>query len=291
MNEDILHIKFDNRQFPKVQFDLVQLDGLIRRPNLNHKPTQLHKVDFFIILWVTEGNGIHSIDFTEYPLVKGSVLTIRKDQIHKFFETNLQGYLLLFTEEFVLNYLEKQEAVKTLQVFNELLGSPFIQLNEDEHKDMDLLTDEIRKEYFQKKDKYSVGIIRSLLHILISKLYRAKSEKSLLVENKRYLEEFILLQRLVEDNCFHSKAVKFYAEQMGVSTKTLNNIVQSIVHKSAKIFIDEILITQIKRLLIHSPLSIKEIAYQSGFEEPTNLYKYFRKYTDITPELFRKTHT
>ena len=78
---------------------------------------------------------------------------------------------------------------------------------------------------------------------------------------------------------------------MGVSTKTLNNIVQSIVHKPAKIFIDEILITQIKRLLIHSPLSIKEVAYQSGFEEPTNLYKYFRKYTDITPELFRKTHT
>ena len=184
MNKDILHIKFDNRNFPKVQFDLVKLGGLIRRPNLNHKPTQLHRVDFFVILWVTEGNGIHSIDFTEYPLVKGSVLTIRKDQIHKFFETNLQGYLLLFTEEFVLNYLEKQEAVKTLQVFNELLGSPFIQLNEDEHKDMDLLTDEIRKEYFQKKDKYSVGIIRSLLHILISKLYRAKSEKAFWLKTK-----------------------------------------------------------------------------------------------------------
>ena len=74
---------------------------------------------------------------------------------------------------------------------------------------------------------------------------------------------------------------------MSVSTKTLNTITKSIVNKSAKAFVDEISTKQIKRLLINTKLSIKEIAYQSGFEETTNFYKYFKRQTQVTPEQFR----
>jgi len=64
--------------------------------------------------------------------------------------------------------------------------------------------------------------------------------------------------------------VSYYAIKMSVSTRTLNNITQSVIGKSAKSFIDEIVILQIKRLLINSSLSFTEIAYQSGFDDPTN---------------------
>ena len=81
--------------------------------------------------------------------------------------------------------------------------------------------------------------------------------------------------------------VKDYADLMGISTKTLNTVTKSIVHKSAKAFVDEICTKQIKRLLLNTKLSIKEIAYKSGFEETTNFYKYFKRQTHTTPDQFR----
>jgi len=75
---------------------------------------------------------------------------------------------------------------------------------------------------------------------------------------------------------------------MGISAKTANNITRSILNKSAKAFIDEECITQIKRMLLNTPLSVKEIAYEVGFEEPTHLYKFFKRQVGETPEQFRQ---
>ncbi|WP_373419094.1 helix-turn-helix domain-containing protein [Thermophagus xiamenensis] len=45
-----------------------------------------------------------------------------------------------------------------------------------------------------------------------------------------------------------------------------------------------------KRLLVHPNLSVKEIAYQTGFEGPTNFIKYFKKHTSLIPLQFRKQY-
>jgi transcriptional regulator GlxA family with amidase domain len=42
-----------------------------------------------------------------------------------------------------------------------------------------------------------------------------------------------------------------------------------------------------KRLLAHTTLSIKQLAETTGFAEPTNLVKFFRQRTGMTPGEFR----
>jgi AraC family transcriptional regulator, transcriptional activator of pobA len=51
--------------------------------------------------------------------------------------------------------------------------------------------------------------------------------------------------------------------------------------------IDERVILEHKRLLVHTDLSIKELAAKTGFDEPTNLVKFFRHHTGHTPAAFR----
>lgn len=283
-------IKFDQSRNPEVpHFDLLRYQEILERSNLDHFPWKLHRVDFFIILIVTEGQGQHTIDFTDFQLQAGTVLTIRRDQVHKFIRSQIKGYLLIFTEEFILDYLLQQEALKTLQLFNELLGSPKLNLSERELREVSGIIKNMELEFFERGDEFSLGINRSLLHVLISKLFRNKANRSQLLKDRPYLSEFIQFQQLVEEQCFQNRTVQKYAPQMGISTKTLNKVVQSVVHKSAKEFIDEVCVLQIKRLLSHSNWSIKEIAYQAGFDEPTNLFKYFKKQTGVTPEAFRRT--
>ncbi|MGB0863848.1 MAG: AraC family transcriptional regulator [Saprospiraceae bacterium] len=289
--ESPIHIPFKNSQNPNATFDILQLKELYERENLDHSPFDLHLVEFYMIILIEKGQGSHTIDFINFECNEGTLLTIRKDQIHKFNQgnTEIKGTLLLFTDTFLVSYLEKLEALKSLQLFNEVLGTPKIQLSKAELEEINYLFERIKKEYFKINDDYSLGIIRSELHILIAKLYRIKSSNNQIINNRKYLSEFIEFQNLVEQNVTKYSKVKEYAKLLGVSTKTLNTITKTIVNKSAKEFIDDICITQIKRLLINTEFSVKEIAYASGFEESTNFYKYFKRHTELTPEKFRNT--
>ena len=60
--------------------------------------------------------------------------------------------------------------------------------------------------------------------------------------------------------------------------------------KSTKQVIDERVILEHKRLLAHTELSVKELAARTGFPEPTNLVKFFRHHTGMTPLAFRAAH-
>lgn len=288
MANPIVNIKFRQKEGASPSFELMRLEEVYQRQDLDHNPEDLHRVEFFILLFIESGIGRHVIDFEQFELSPGVLLTIRKDQIHRFVRGEARGYMLLFTEEFVISYFNQIEVLKSLQIFNELMGSPLVQLLPGETEEIRQLVMEMDKEFFSHRDPYSSPIIRSLLHILFNKIHRFKASKNQILQDKKYLESFVQFQNLVEEECFRTKRVKDYALKMGVSTKTLNNIVQSVLHKPAKTFIDEIVIKQIKRLLVNSDLQVKEIAYQAGFDEPSNLFKYFKKYTQVSPEQFRQ---
>lgn len=290
MNKEILKVKFKNKENPKSFFDIVKVEDLLKR-DLDHDIGKNHLVKFYIIFFVTEGQGYHTIDFTDYNYNEGTVLLIRKDQIHRFFRSpNAKGYLLVFTEEFIISHLNKMEALRSMQLFNDSLSFPKIVFNDkDEFSDFSILVKHMEQEY-HSKDEFSIGITRSVLHIVITKLFRIKAKAGHTLERKKYMTQFLEFQTLVEKNCFISKKVYYYAKQLGVSTKTLNTIVKSVINITAKTFIDERSILQIKRLLISTDHSIKEIAYISGFSDPTNFFKYFKRFTGISPEIFRQAY-
>lgn len=289
--DNIKKISFENSNQPSSNFDLIRLEDVLNK-DLNHDVTQIHKIEFYHILLITSGTGYHTIDFTNYKYKKRSLITIRQGQLQKFFRSpNAQGILLLFTEDFLVSHFSKLEVSKSIQLFNELLTMPLIDLSSEDYDDLMKLVERIEEEYYKNYDEFSVGIIRSALHMFIIKLYRIKTKKSHIFTNRKYVPEFMHFQKLIEEHCFETKKVSDYAQRMNCSTKTLNNITKGILGKSAKIVIDELVMTQIKRLLLNTSLTIKEIAYTAGFEDPTNLYKYFKKYAQTSPEAFRKAHS
>ena len=76
--------------------------------------------------------------------------------------------------------------------------------------------------------------------------------------------------------------MKFYASNLGITEKRLNIATSKILGKTVKQFIDERVMLEAKRLLIHSTESIKIIGYSLGFEEPTNFIKYFKNHYNGT---------
>ncbi|OJJ19156.1 hypothetical protein BKI52_20290 [marine bacterium AO1-C] len=288
MERAIKEIAFENKKADHDHFDLVYLEDIVNSTPKDHNQFEHHKIAFYLIMIITQEEGEHNINYRDYSFQKGTVFTLRKNNIHKFYKTKAKGKFLVFTEDFVIRNSNKTETLKLFQLFNEMLGSPKLQLNDDDFGEIESLIAQIEKEYVGVNDDYSIEIIRNLVQVLILKLFRAKSAANDSLKNKKYYLKFLSFQELVEKECFESKKVAYYAHKMGVTSKTLNNITQSVIGKPAKSFIDQIVILQIKRLLINSQLSFTEIAYQTGFDAPTNFFQYFRKKTGLSPRQFKE---
>ncbi len=280
-------IKFENKNSKESRFDIVQFEELLKRKPMDHSQFEFHKLSFYVFFLCTKNKGLYNINFKDYTFQKGTLFTLRKDNIHKFYESNAEGLLLLFTEDFILSHANPTESAKTFLLFNELLASPKTQLDDSKYNELMELISLIKQEYFDVRDDYSVNIIRNLIQVIIGKLYRAKSKDQLDLANRKYLKLFLDLQDRIEQECLSNKQVSYYAKSLGVTSKTLNNVTQSILHKSTKALINDIVIIQSKRMIINSEASLTEIAYQVGFDEPTNFFKYFRKYTGVSPSQFR----
>jgi len=286
MKSKTTKINFQNKNNEKSYFDLIKIEDVLENEQQEFNSFKNHTILFYSMLIFTEGEGIHTINYHDYHYEEGTIFTLKKDTIHKFSPNKSKGYLLIFTENFIVSYLSEFESLKLLQVYNEMLFSPKVQLDSKTFIDIKNLVKQLNNEYFEKDDVFSPSLIRSFLHIITTILYRIKSRGNHMVENKLYLNQFNQFQKLVNQYCFQSRKVLFYSKKMGVTPKTLSNITKNIYNKPAKSFIDDILILQIKRLLLNSKLTIKEIAFKVGFEDSTNFFNYFKKQTNLTPKQF-----
>ncbi|MEM9053360.1 MAG: helix-turn-helix transcriptional regulator [Bacteroidota bacterium] len=289
--KDYRHIRFDRSKRSSIEFDMVPLRYILDSFGMDHDPLQLHRVNFYVMLVIESGEGVHTIDFADYPYSKGSVITIRKNQIQKFHQSDAEGSIFIFTEAFLLSHLEYESARVIPTVFNELLFDQVSHFNSDEFIDFQSLVRNISGEFSREIDFQSSGILRNYLQIFVAQIYRHRLAHSVRNFNDKHMSQFLQFQELVEESEGERKKVSYFAEQLNITPRTLNTITHEIIGKSSKQFVDESLMMKIKRMLLNTSLSVKEVAYQSGFDEPSNMYKFFKKHVGNTPEEFRGIHS
>lgn len=269
------------------EFQFVRLEDLmsdIENPT-DHSPFHAHRLGFFAILIITEGEVNHIVDFEIYNLRKGDVMVIAKGQIHAFNEfSEYKGYLVLFTEAFMHKYIAQSTIAQINQLYNYFLRQE--KMNNPDHNY--ILLDILSKEL--KGNSSSLpNIVGSLLGIYLLKLNEENIRSASSSVNSKSLDYFNHFKQLLELNFSKTRDAKAYASDLSISYKHLNEVCKEIVKTTAKSFIDRYVSLEAKRLLVSSSFSVKEISFELGFDEPTNFIKYFKKQTNLSPGEFRKT--
>jgi AraC family transcriptional regulator, transcriptional activator of pobA len=101
------------------------------------------------------------------------------------------------------------------------------------------------------------------------------------------LSKYIRFKLLVENNLTDHLTIQDIAEKLPVNTNSLYNIVKHYSGLSPKEFITNRLILEAKRRLYYSESSsIKELAYELGFNDPEYFSRLFKKVTGKTITMF-----
>ncbi|MCC5023161.1 MAG: AraC family transcriptional regulator [Candidatus Synoicihabitans palmerolidicus] len=74
-----------------------------------------------------------------------------------------------------------------------------------------------------------------------------------------------------------------------VSRTHFNNVLRRFSGRSASELIHERILLEAKQRLLHSTLTIAEIAYDLRFQDPSYFGRCFRKYTGETPGEYRES--
>lgn len=245
----------------------------------------LHRHNFFFILAVSQGEGVHEIDFVPFQVSPGTVFFLRPGQVHELQLTaHSTGYLM----EFDLEFCGSKDKTTT-QRLRKASSKNFCQPEDSRFKKLDSLLLHIFDEYSSRQDGYLDAIKANLEIFCIEYSRQSTNLGSATNSNSLYAQErFEELLELLEDKISQIKNASQYAELLHLSPYQLNAITKASVGKTVSDLIDEQVILESKRYLLATPNQVKDIAWDLGYEDVSYFIRFFKKHTGLSPDAFRK---
>ncbi|WP_162426514.1 AraC family transcriptional regulator [Pontibacter pudoricolor] len=243
-----------------------------------------HRHDAYQLILVQETKGGDNlIDFRRYEMVEGRIFLIGPGQAHQRQSRQERGVLVFFSEAFLQT--TGITAHEALVLFGAVYQHPYLDLK-PEHQEIFLqVTALISTELRQPVP--SQAILSRYLFILLNYLLRECHVQIAQLSPARHSERLFRLSSLIEEHYKQHKPVSFYAEALGITPKHLNSLCRQYLHTTVADMQNARLLLESKRLLYFSSLSVKEIAYQLGFEDNSYFVRFFRRLTGTTPLQFR----
>ncbi|HAI42104.1 MAG TPA: AraC family transcriptional regulator [Maribacter sp.] len=194
--------------------------------------------------------------------------------------TGNSGVLLNFERD-LIDEDDVEYALDVMSLFNK-----YPQLNvrsEKEVAQVKKLIEMLKDEYFGENVSYIM--LKTLLKVLLLHLIRFQNNE-LLPQDIHQKRVFQFLE-LMEINFLNETNAEYYANQLGISKKRLNQVLQEKLNLTAKQVIQQRQITEAKRKLIRSEITTKELAFDLGFESISSFSRFFKKNVGVSPTAFK----
>ena len=262
-------------------FDLFRFEYFAR--DIDHLKTP-HRHYFYTFILVTKGSGSHDLDFTTHALKPRRLFLIAPGQVHAWNDLKrVQGFVLLFTDSFVA--LSKGRKLLTSWRLFQPGQSAYVDLSASETDRWVEQFQSMESEMKTPDDFTRDAIFYAIGNLLVRASRQYESANALSPSGNDILFKY---QELIEKNFASLKVPKEYAALLNITPNYLNSYCKKRSGKSAGALIRQRIILEAKRLLAHTQLSVAEISYQLNFDDNSYFGRYFKKYTGVTPEGFRR---
>lgn len=239
-----------------------------------------------ILVWTRDEKTIIDFEGQYYTLPKNTIICLTH-----FFEVNFlsleSAFVIKFNREFycVIDH-DAEVGCKGILFFgaNQL---PNFQIPDNELEKFETVWKMFQLE-FETKDEMQLEMLQTMLKrflILCTRIYKSQNQLTAFqLEENNIIREF---NYLVEQHFKTKHSVQDYADMLNKSSKTLSNLFGKISDKSPIQIIHERIAIEARRYLTYTDKSVKEIAYDLGFEDIQTFSRFFKKMEKQSPVDFK----
>jgi AraC-like DNA-binding protein len=278
-------VDFDESLLKKLSYFLIRIEDALPQIQFSLPP---HRYSQFVIAFFTKGNGEVLIRNVKVQITKQTLIIIPGQTLTSGSHSpDTRGYVLIFNLNFFLKANFPSQHLKRMDLFRaELIPYVYTGLNHGKtlQSIFEKILDERQHERINKNEMISLKILELL--IVCERLFKkgqqlAKQTMPLVVVE--YIE-------LIQNHFTENHTVKFYAQKLFVHPNILNVLCKRYLLQSAKLTIDLKLISEAESLLQHTTQTVKEIAYELGFQSSSHFFRFFKRHTGRSPAQYRQFH-
>lgn len=263
-------------------FTVQGVEGVCRQLRL---PTALHRSTAHECILLTHGSIVRSVGLETFQVGKGGVFFLPAGQITTIeaVSDDARGYYCHFDASVLIRKFIHLNLIYEFG-FLRTVGRPVAGLGRKDVLNLEMLFRRLTEAYGQGG---SEDLVQSYLLTILLEI-----KPYFEVDGKREVSPAVYLtDRFKELIAAHYKShslVSHYAELLNVSPNHLTKVVSGVTGKTPSQWIDELLVLEAKVLLYQSGLSVSEICYELGMDDPSYFGRMFKKYVGKTPTEFRR---
>ena len=241
------------------------------------------RLGFDLLIRIEDGASDHTVDLRAYPLAAGDTMWIHAGQVQQWGNIGaINGPVAMFTAEAV-----DQDTRLRIRATGMGLRSHFPKGSAGVDQDLAWV-------HLRHCASLAAGVAgalgpalaeRSLAALLLELVAMADAPGT---TRRQPAEDFLRLRDAIEDGFAAERHVAAYARRLGYSTRTLDRLARANAGVTAKALIDERVILEARRMLLHADEPVAAVADALGFDDASNFSKYFTQRAGATPSAFRR---
>jgi AraC-like DNA-binding protein/mannose-6-phosphate isomerase-like protein (cupin superfamily) len=243
--------------------------------------TRSHRDEGHTIHIVEKGSILIEIDFQKYKITAPAVVYMHPNQVHRILEFhNMTVCSLAISNE--------QLHPEQLASLEEIAPAPPLGLTQEAYAGIFNTFMLCLNFATQKGGRLHHLVIRDSCNAfvaLVTSAFLGREQASGKLSRSGFIARSF--KQLVEKEYRSTKRPAAYAGQLNISTHYLNECIKSSTGLSVSQYLQDRIILEAKRMLYHTDKSVKEIAFDLGYEDYPYFSRLFTKATGMSALAFR----
>jgi AraC-like DNA-binding protein len=253
----------------------------------DHDHLKPHRDQHYLLMLATNGCFKFNLDFQEITIVAPTLLLIFPGQVHHTIEMlEPRGWAIAFDPSLIDQNLQL--------IMERGFKSPIaLDSQADLYPQLSTLTSLMAGLQSKGSSKHEIQAMHSLLDALLELIAGQLTLPFTSGASGRINRAAIIEQaffQLLKQHYRDWKQPAKYAAELHISVAHLYDTINGITGTTTSELIQQYSILEAKRLLYITDLSVKEIGYETGYDEPVYFGKLFKKVTGLTPLQFRQQY-
>lgn len=237
--------------------------------------------------FISSGKKMWRTIYNSYEVGEGEILFVKKgaNLAHQFFEGDFCAIFVFIPDEFIKNFLRKNDTLLRIQKKAVFDQDAVIRIHRDE-----LLQNYYQsiQSYLSLSQKPNEQLLILKFEELLLSLFSSSKHRALtdyfvsLCHDQEYQ-----LRRIMEANFAYNLKLEAYAELCNMSLSTFKRVFKQYYNTTPALWLKNKKLELAQHRLLSSDLSISDIAFECGFEDTSHFIRTFKEKYGHPPLKYR----